>query len=93
MFKEAVLDRYESVAPILEFGVAIMLVFLGLQVFWNLKKGRLLHSHQHEHDDGPHLHIHGTHSPEEAPERANGPPQAGEAAASRVNPAVGCAGK
>ena len=68
MFKEAVLDRYEAVAPVLEFGVAIMLVFLGFQVFWNLKKGRLLHTHQHDHDEGPHLHIHGTHSPEEAPE-------------------------
>lgn len=67
LFKEAVLDQYESVAPILEFGVAIMLVFLGLQVFWNLRKGKL-HTHHHDHDDGPHLHIHGTHSPEEAPE-------------------------
>ena len=30
-FKEAVLDQYESVAPIFEFGVGIMLVLLGVQ--------------------------------------------------------------
>ena len=59
--KEAVLDRYESVAPIFEFGVAIMLVFLGAQVFWNLRRGRL-HVHRHSHDDSPHVHIHATHS-------------------------------
>ena len=68
VFKEVVLDRYETVAPVLEFGVAIMLVFLGLQVFWNLSRGTLLHTHQHDHDDGPHMHIHGTHDAEEAPE-------------------------
>ncbi|HCG91239.1 MAG TPA: hypothetical protein DEZ08_05315 [Dehalococcoidia bacterium] len=68
IFKETVIDRYTTVAPFLEFAVAIMLVFLGLQVFWNLRKGRLLHTHQHEHDDGPHLHIHGTHPPEESPD-------------------------
>ena len=60
LLKEAVLDRYEEVASILEFGVAIMLVFLGAQVFWNLKRGRL-HVHQHTHDDATHLHIHATH--------------------------------
>ena len=60
LLKDAVLDRYEEVASILEFGVAIMLVFLGLQVFWNLRRGRL-HVHQHSHDDATHLHIHATH--------------------------------
>ena len=60
LLKEAILDRYEEVASILEFGVAIMLVFLGAQVFWNLKRGRL-HVHQHTHDDATHLHIHATH--------------------------------
>ena len=61
LLKELVLDRYHSVAPIFEFGVGIMLVFLGVQVFWNLWRGRL-HAHQHTHE-GPHLHIHGTHPP------------------------------
>ena len=60
MFKEVVLGRYETVAPVFEFGVGIMLVFLGAQVFWNLRRGRL-HLHEHAHDKGPHVHIHGTH--------------------------------
>lgn len=60
LLKEAVLDQYQQVSPILEFGVAIMLVLLGVQVFWNLKRGRL-HVHEHSHDDATHLHIHSTH--------------------------------
>ena len=66
-FKEVVLDRYESIAPVFEFGVGIMLVFLGVQVFWNLKRG-LLHLHQHTHEDDPHVHIHATHDPVADPE-------------------------
>ena len=66
-FKEAVLDTYETVAPVFEFGVGVMLVFLGAQVFWNLRRGRL-HLHDHAHDDGPHVHIHATHEPGAAPE-------------------------
>ena len=61
IFRSVVMDRYETVAPFFEFGVGIMLVFLGAQVFWNIKRGRL-HVHRHDHDDDPHLHIHGTHS-------------------------------
>ena len=61
LLKEGVLDRYESVAPVFEFGVGVMLVLLGLQVFWNLRRGRL-HVHEHIHDD-PHMHIHATHEP------------------------------
>ena len=67
LFKEVVLDRYESIAPVFEFGVGIMLVLLGAQVFWNLRRGRL-HLHQHAHDDGPHVHIHATHDPAADPE-------------------------
>ena len=59
VFKEVVLDHYETVAPLFEFGVGTMLVFLGAQVFWNLRRGRL-HLHEHSHDS-PHLHIHATH--------------------------------
>ena len=65
-FKGAVLDFYEEVAPVFEFGVGIMLVFLGLQVYWNLRKGRL-HVHQHAHEGTAHLHIHGTHEAEDEP--------------------------
>lgn len=62
LFKSVVMDRYEAVAPFLEFGVGIMLVLLGAQVFWNIRRGKL-HVHRHEHDDDTHLHIHGTHDP------------------------------
>jgi ABC-type nickel/cobalt efflux system permease component RcnA len=66
VFKEVVLRRYEEIAPAFEFGVGVMLVFLGAQVFWNLRRGRL-HLHQHTHDD-PHIHIHATHDPAAGPE-------------------------
>lgn len=59
--KEAVLDRYEAIAPALEFGVGVMLVALGLQVFWNLRRGRL-HVHEHTHEGvGQHIHVHASH--------------------------------
>ena len=64
LVKEALLGPYEAVAPVLEFGVGAMLVFLGLQVFANLRRRRLhVHSHaEGHHDDGrPHMHIHATH--------------------------------
>ncbi len=70
LLKEAVLDHYDDVAPVLEFGVGIMLVFLGLQVFWNLRRGRL-HIHEHIHDD-PHVHIHATHEPSAEREEEHG---------------------
>ena len=43
-----------------------MLVFLGVQVFWNLYK-KNLHVHHHEHDGEQHLHIHGAHDESEDP--------------------------
>lgn len=60
LLKEAVLARYEAVAPVLEFGVGIMLVVLGAQVFFNLRRGRL-HVHAHAHSGADHVHIHATH--------------------------------
>lgn len=57
LMKERVADRYEAVAPFLEFGVGIMLVLLGLQVFWNLRH-RLIHVHEHGHPQDPHSHLH-----------------------------------
>ena len=65
-FMEVVLDSYEGIAHYFEFCVGVMPVFLGLQVYWNLKRGRL-HVHQHDHDGDDHLHIHGTHPKEETP--------------------------
>ncbi len=61
LLKEAVLERYEAVAPILEFGVGVMLVFLGVQVFWRLRLQEL-HVHEHGGAAEPHLHVH-AHEP------------------------------
>jgi len=66
LLKSAVMDFYEDVAHYFEFGVAVMLVFLGLQVYWNLRR-RELHVHEHDHDGDAHMHIHGTHSSQEDP--------------------------
>jgi ABC-type nickel/cobalt efflux system permease component RcnA len=60
--KDPVLSRYEAIAPVLEFGVGIMLVFLGIQVFWRLHQKRL-HIHEHLASARPHVHVH-AHSPE-----------------------------
>lgn len=71
LIKEALVDRLQQVAPILEFGVGIMLVLLGFQVFWNLRRGRV-HIHRHVHPGSSmHLHVHGTHV------LGNEPPQTG----------------
>ena len=69
LVKEALLDRYEAVAPVLEFGVGIMLVFLGAQVFYNLRRGTL-HTHAHQHGGHAHVHVHATHR--EGSEAGNG---------------------
>lgn len=61
LFKEAVFSRYEPIAPMFEFGVGIMLVFLGVQVFWKLQRGTL-HVHEHLKEQQPHIHIH-SHNP------------------------------
>ena len=59
-FKEVVLDRYENIAPFFEFAVGIMLVLLGVQVFWQLKKNHV-HVHEHHHDEKTHVHVHASH--------------------------------
>ena len=57
--KESLMEFYESVAKYFEFGVAIMLVLLGAQVFYKLFNGSM-HIHSHDHDDD-HTHLHGSH--------------------------------
>ena len=47
----------ERYALFLEFGVGVMLVILGLQVFWNLWRRRI-HFHAHDHPGDPHAHLH-----------------------------------
>lgn len=58
--KQSVLEAFASISGIFEFGVAIMLVLLGLQVFWKLYRGDF-HVHGHNHDGGTHKHLHGSH--------------------------------
>lgn len=60
VLKDLAFGRYESLAPFLEFGVGVMLVYLGVSVVWNLWRGRV-HIHQHVKEDAPHVHIHATH--------------------------------
>lgn len=48
----------ERTERILEFGVGIMLTFLGLNVFRKLLKGGHLHFHKHEHGAREHAHPH-----------------------------------
>ena len=62
LVKQSVMDFYESVSAVFEFGVALMLVSLGLQVFWKMYRGEF-HVHEHEHDSGEHKHVHGSHRP------------------------------
>ena len=57
LLKGSVLSAYEQIASYFEFGVAVMLVFLGVQVLWRLKQGRL-HLHQHFDGESPHVHVH-----------------------------------
>ncbi len=62
LLKETVLQQYEAVVPVMEFGVGVMLAFLGIQVFWRLRRQRL-HIHEHGAAPTPHFHIH-AHEPE-----------------------------
>ena len=63
----------EKTETILEFGVGIMLTFLGLNVLRKLLKGGKLHFHTHEHGAREHAHPH-THVPkgEEEPHSHHG---------------------
>lgn len=60
LFKQSVIDYYEPVSGFFEFGVGLMLVFLGAQVFWKLKNNEF-HIHSHDHDGESHKHLHGSH--------------------------------
>ena len=48
----------EKIALLMEFAVAIMLIFLGANVLWKMKKGATFHVHTHEHDHRLHIHPH-----------------------------------
>jgi ABC-type nickel/cobalt efflux system permease component RcnA len=51
-----------GVARGLELGVAMMLVGLGVNVLWTLRRGGRLHVHGHDHDGRRHVHLH-VHAP------------------------------
>jgi len=46
----------------LELGVAAMLIGLGLNLLWTLRRGGTLHVHHHEHGGHRHVHLH-LHAP------------------------------
>jgi sulfite exporter TauE/SafE len=48
----------EKTERMLEFGVGIMLLFLGLNVFRKIMKGGNIHFHAHEHGSREHVHPH-----------------------------------
>ena len=58
--REGFLATYEGIAPYFEFAVGLMLAALGIQVLWNLARGRL-HLHAHLDSARPHVHIHASH--------------------------------
>ena len=53
-----------NVAAWLEFGVALMIIALGVMAIWRVLKGRGdVHVHEHSHEGRSHVHIH-FHEPE-----------------------------
>jgi high-affinity nickel permease len=48
----------EKIALFMEFAVALMLILLGVNVLWKMKKGATFHVHTHEHDHRLHIHPH-----------------------------------
>jgi ABC-type nickel/cobalt efflux system permease component RcnA len=47
-----------KLALLMEFGVAVMLVFLGASIIWKFLRSKKVHFHAHEHDGVTHTHIH-----------------------------------
>jgi len=62
-FKGKILEIYQPISSYFEILVSLMLIFLGIQVFWNLFNGNL-HVHKHNHDGIDHTHIHNSHKHE-----------------------------
>lgn len=49
----------QSVAHVLEFAVALMIIFLGTRILYQLLRGRRhVHIHAHSHDGYAHTHLH-----------------------------------
>ena len=60
LLKDDIIDIYEPISSYFELLVSVMLIFLGLQVFWKLFRGNF-HFHKHEHDGVGHTHLHNSH--------------------------------
>jgi ABC-type nickel/cobalt efflux system permease component RcnA len=60
----------------LELAVAVMLIGLGLNLLWTLRRGGTLHVHRHEHGGRPHVHLH-VHAPADADAAHHHPVRAG----------------
>ena len=61
LIKDDIIDIYEPISSYFELLVSLMLIFLGLQVFWKLFRGNF-HFHMHKHDGVDHTHLHNTHN-------------------------------
>ncbi|MBI1805021.1 MAG: sulfite exporter TauE/SafE family protein [Ignavibacteriae bacterium] len=48
----------EKIALAMEFGIALMLIILGANVLWKIRRGASFHMHVHEHDHRAHAHPH-----------------------------------
>jgi high-affinity nickel permease len=47
-----------KIALLMEFGVSLMLVFLGANIIWKFFREKSIHIHEHEHDGFTHTHVH-----------------------------------
>lgn len=61
----------QSVAHVLEFAVALMIIFLGTRILYQVLRGRRrVHLHTHAHDGYTHTHLH-FHDQKDAHELGN----------------------
>lgn len=60
LIKESFINFYAGISHYFEIGVAVMLILLGIQVFWKIYR-QDFHSHTHKHNGQDHVHVHGTH--------------------------------
>lgn len=58
--KDSILSMFNDFQNYMEGFVGIMLIFLGLQVFYRLLNGNF-HIHAHNHNEISHSHFHGSH--------------------------------
>jgi len=47
-----------TIALVLEFVVALLLIFLGIRILWKIYHGAIFHIHVHKHENHVHVHPH-----------------------------------